>query len=165
MDIKRQYDHGKLGNFLFDICAKISIKLYKIKFLYWFLQFTWGLVWILVGLIVSLVLICCGQKPIKTPFGWRFEIGKNWGGCDLGIVYIRDKKTNNKLDSLDMHEMGHCLTQNLIFGPLFIFCVAIPSAARYWIDTFWGLKRPYDAAWFEDLATVGGEYFCKIKNK
>lgn len=173
MEIKRQFDHGKLGNFLFDICALTSTSLYKkCKFLYWFIQFTWGLPMILLGLIISLVLLCCGQKPIKTPIGWRFEIGKSWGGFDCGIVYIRDRKAYTELSSLDYHEMGHCLTQNLLLGPLFPILVALPSVIWYWVHELKERRgkavSPYDSLWFEDLSTVGGTYFIKnliAKNK
>lgn len=163
MEIKPNYEHTKLGTFMFNICAKGSVALYKHRWLYWLIQFTWGLPMILFGLIVSLVLLCCGKKPIKTDIGWRFEIGENWGGMDCGIVYVRDKKMNTNLSSLDYHEMGHCLTQNAILGPFFIFIVAIPSATRYWFREIFPkkVKTSYDAVWFEDLPTVGGEYFIK----
>lgn len=166
--LKPKYNHSKCGNFLFNLCVNCSIKLYNIKWLFWLLQFTWGLPMMLFGFIVSLVLICCGKKHVKTPIGWRFEVGYGWGGFECGIVYVRDKKRREILDSLDCHEMGHCLVQNAILGPLCPFLVSIPSAIRYWYRELRKSDKyvPYDAVWFEDAASVGGEYFVKnlLKN-
>ena len=64
------------------------------------------------------------------------------------------------------HESGHGI-QNAIMGPLFIFLVAIPSAARYWYRELKfnrkGLTPPtaYDAIWFEGSATYLGTTFVK----
>lgn len=142
-----------------DFLMKWSVFLWKHKWLYYILLFTWALPFTLVTLLVSLVLICIGKKPIKTPIGWKFQIGKNWGGCDLGIAFIRDTTSDY---SLDWHEMGHSF-QLCLFGVFFVFIVCIPSAIRYWYYELKfsrkGLspKTDYDAIWFEESATEIGD--------
>ena len=63
------------------------------------------------------------------------------------------------------HEYGHGI-QNLWWGPLFLFVIAIPSAIRYWWRIFYRKfiypknrkKLPaYDDIWFEGQATKLGK--------
>jgi hypothetical protein len=64
------------------------------------------------------------------------------------------------------HECGHGL-QNCIWGPLFPFVIAIPSAVRYWYREFlhkhnkakYVLLPDYDAIWFEGQATKWGKTY------
>lgn len=83
----------------------------------------------LIGLLIILILMIAGYK-VKT-FNSRLyvEIGKNWGGCEFGCVFLCSEGSSL---SLKQHECGHGI-QNIIFGPLIIFLVSIPSAVRYWL--------------------------------
>ena len=61
------------------------------------------------------------------------------------------------------HEFGHSL-QNCLWGPLFPFVIAIPSATRYWYRDISAKKgnKPttdYDAVWFEGQATEWGNKY------
>ena len=127
------------------------------KYLFYFLSLTWGLPLTLIGLIVSFILICCGRKPKRLGWLWYFEIGKNWGGLELGLCFLCDKNSNY---SLKAYELGHCIGQNPVFGPLFIPIIFIPSAIRYWYQTirekFGKKNKSYDSIWFEHNATVYG---------
>lgn len=73
--------------------------------------------------------MCCGKKPKK--FGWDIyiNVGKSWGGLELGPFFLTDSWDSY---SVKCHEHGHGF-QNCILGPLFPFLVAIPSACRYWL--------------------------------
>jgi hypothetical protein len=71
------------------------------------------------------------------------EVGGNWGGLELGAVALCGNYSTTSptwYDHTRKHEFGHAI-QHLIFGPLFIFVVAIPSASRYWVDEFRGRKN------------------------
>jgi len=136
------------------------------KTLYFLLSFTWGLPMTLIGCIAAVAMIITGHKPKR--FGWAiyFEIGKGWGGVNLGPVFICNRDSS---DNLKAHEFGHSI-QNCYFGPLMIFIVAIPSATRYWIREWKksrGVKNlpPYDSIWFEGQATELGERFIARINK
>ena len=118
----------------------------------------------LIGLIVMII-----------PFGkyhtfhgrWYKTVGKDWGGLDLGCFFLCGE--NCQYEQLLGHEAGHGL-QNIIWGPLFPFVIAIPSAIRYWYYEYqWrkGNQLPedwYDSAWFEGQATRWGRKYI-VSNK
>ena len=85
------------------------------------------------------------------------EAPKSFGGLNLGMFFIIGK--GNQASAA--HEYGHSL-QNLTWGLLMPFVIAIPSAVRYWYRrikyTNKGLKAPtpYDSVWFEAQATDYG---------
>ena len=97
--------------------------------LFWVLSCTWGILMTLLGLITALGLIIAGQKPKKFGYGFYFEVGHNWGGLEMGPVFLCQK---NAPLSLKQHEAGHGI-QNIWFGPLMPFLISIPSAIRYWL--------------------------------
>lgn len=127
------------------------------KFLYYFLNLTWGLLLTLAGALVALFLLIIGKHPKRHGGCLYFNIGKNWGGVSMGLFFFTD---NSDFTSIKNHEYGHSL-QNAILGPFMIFVVAIPSVIRYWIHTFRDKKGkpnpPYDAIWFEGQATKWGD--------
>lgn len=98
-------------------------------FIYWLIQSTWGVITTFFGAIVSLVFILFGQKPKTFGPNIYFEIGKDWGGFNLGPFFFCEKDTPL---SIKKHECGHGI-QNLYFGPIFPFLILIPSYLRYWL--------------------------------
>lgn len=130
------------------------------KVLYYILNCTWGIIMVFIGGAAALGLLISGHKPEKCGPCLHFIIGENWGGVSLGLVIITDK---HPTPAILRHEFGHTL-QNAIFGPLFPFLVAIPSAIRYQIFEYrWRHNQanpPYDGVWFEGTATkYGTKYF------
>lgn len=134
------------------------------KYLYWFLSLTWGLPMTLIGFLVSAVLLLMGYKPKRFGYTFYFEVGKNWGGLELGAIFLISK--GEPLET-KQHEHGHGI-QNLWWGPLMPFVVSIPSACRYWYREYLvrsGKKKyyelpDYDSIWFEGQATrLGKKYF------
>lgn len=135
------------------------LKAPKRKWVYYLLQFTWGLPMNIIGAIVALVLICFRRRPYK--YGWNlcFELPVNFG-LELGIFFIAP--INGSKHTKD-HEHGHAI-QNIYFGPFCIGMVSIPSAVRFWIrEIQYMIKKPpktdYDDAWFEGQASRSGDYF------
>lgn len=133
------------------------------KFKFYLLSFTWGLPMTLIGCIVALILLVIGKKPQKYGYGFRFEIGNDWGGLSLGIVIITDKTPS---EHIKMHEVGHGL-QNCYWGVLMPFVICIPSAIRYWyreLKYYRKGKTPptkYDDIWFEGDASKRGTEFIE----
>lgn len=131
----------------------------KAKF--YLLSFTWGLPLTLVGLFVAAVLMIAGHKPKRWGYCWYFEIGENWGGVELGVVFLANKGASEHLKN---HEHGHAL-QNCYFGFAMPFMVCIPSAVRYWYREIVMRVNPkkqlpdYDSIWFEGQATKIGTEF------
>lgn len=128
--------------------------------LYYFLSFTWGLPLTAIGCIVAIFLLLAGKRPQFFGPSLHFTIGRNWGGVDLGPVFIT---SNTYTTKTVCHEFGHSL-QNCVFGPLTLFVVCIPSVFRYWYREFryerHGQIPPtrYDDAWFEGQATMWGRF-------
>lgn len=100
--------------------------------IYWLIQCTWGIVMTFLGMVITFSLIITGHKPKTIGPNVYFEIGKGWGGVELGPFFLccKDAPMRTKY-----HECGHGL-QNLIWGPLMPFLICIPSAARYWLFNF-----------------------------
>ena len=132
------------------------------KILYYFLSCTWGILMTLCGAATAVVLCARGYKPTKEGPCWCFVVGKNWGGVSLGPVMLMSP-ANYAAGRTVKHEFGHSL-QNCLWGPLFPFVIAIPSATRCWyrdINKKKG-KKPttdYDAIWFEGQATKWGNKY------
>lgn len=165
MEIKNQYEHSKFGMFMFNLCANWTKFILKHKVLYYILSFTWGIIMTLIGSLVTAAIWIAklfGLKAEIKKYYWGYDISvgpEYWGGCTLGIMFLRDWKSSIKY--INDHEFGHTL-QNCLLGPLFPLLVAIPSATRYWYQTIRENKGkdnvPYDSVWFEDAATQCGNY-------
>ena len=105
----------------------------KLKtFVFYLLSFTNGLLMSSIGMVVSIVLILTGNKPKFFHNRIYFEVGYNWGGVNLGFVFLVNKYS---LEETKQHECGHGI-QNMVLGVLMPFVVSIPSAVRYWIFEF-----------------------------
>ena len=138
-----------------------------LSILYWIGQLTWGIIMSLIGLITALIcIVFLKGKVHKNGFTIIIEVGGNWGGVNLGCISLCGGYTTvcpdeNWFQHTRRHEFGHSL-QNLIFGPLFPFLVAIPSAIRYHYQNYRCKKglpnKEYDAIWFEGMATKWGTH-------
>ena len=136
------------------------------RWLYYFLQFTWGLPMNLIGAGVALGLLCFGHKPKRYGWNFCFELPVNFG-LELGIFFIAPKNGSTHTKN---HEVGHAV-QNIYLGPLTIGVVSIPSAVRFWARE---IKRKcgktittkYDDIWFEGQATqTGFKFIEEIKKR
>ena len=96
------------------------------KSIFYFLTFTWGLPFTMLGLIAALALRLGGHKPKKHGYCYYFEVGENWGGINLGLFFIVNKGSSAAIRD---HEHGHAV-QNCYLGPLMLVLVAIPSLLR-----------------------------------
>lgn len=135
------------------------MKMKFLKFGYWFLSLTWGGLMSIPGLIGLLILKLSGCEVYKNGFGYIVVVGDRWGGLNLGVVSFIERSHAGYFESTRRHEFGHSL-QNIIFGPLQLFVVAIPSVVRYWYQRIRDSKgldnKPYDSIWFEKTATLYG---------
>lgn len=136
------------------------------RILYWFIQITWGLLATLLGLFVFLYVIIFRKHKIhKNGYSFITEFGGNWGGLSLGVFSFCGNYSKDNVywfEHTRAHEYGHSI-QNMMFGPLFIFIVAIPSAIRYHYQNYRSKRglpnKEYDSIWFEGSATRLGERF------
>lgn len=134
--------------------------------LFYILSWTWGFIESFIGLVIILPLLItkqtyvykgrlCGKFPKCFGLGWGFEMG-----C---FFFTSNDVSINPYSStyLKTHEYGHTV-QNVIFGPLMLFIVSIPSAIRYWYRLCRIKKdkyvNDYESVWFEKQATRFGQY-------
>lgn len=161
MDKNKYYaKRTKAGNIMYSFLQKSTKMLIKHRWLYWLLNFTWGILTTLCGLLLSLAMLCIGKKLKRWHSIWYFQIFDNWGGMEMGTMFLRD---NSNYISTNNHEYGHTF-QNAILGPFFIFIIAIPSAIRYWYQEIRKRQHKpnveYDLIWFEGSATDIGNNAC-----
>jgi len=132
--------------------------------LFWILSWTWGFPMTLIGSLIFSLLQLVGFKPKKNQYGYVFEIGKGWGGVEMGpFAIVNENPSQHILD----HEFGHSL-QNCYIGPFMPF-ISIASAIRYWYREYLtqikGMKYSelpdYDDIWFEGTATYLGKHYHK----
>lgn len=129
----------------------------KKRWLYYVLQFTWGLPMNVIGFICAAALSLY-KHPRMEKWHLVFELPVDFG-LNLGLIVIVPKEPARHIIN---HEIGHAI-QNIYFGPFTIAVVAIPSVVRYWMRR-WQRSRgleltPYDAIWFEGQATISGYCF------
>ena len=140
----------------------------KNKFLFYFLSFTWGLLITVFGCVAAVALLVTGHRPYKYGYCFCFEVGKRWGGLNLGPIII---VSQNSSDHTKAHEHGHAI-QNCWFGFLMPFIVGIPSVIRYWYrewlvrsDRKKSSELPdYDSVWYEGSASELGHKFMSWHN-
>lgn len=102
------------------------------KPLYYILNCTWGILMTGIGAVIALMLLIAGYEPKRHAGSIYFNVGKSWGGVELGMFFLTDEHDSK---SVKDHEFGHSL-QNCLWGPLMPFVVCLPSAARYWLREF-----------------------------
>lgn len=132
--------------------------------LYWVISCTWGILMTFCGACVALFMLITKHKPQKFHHSIYFVVDGKWaGGFNVGPFFILSHASTL---SVKQHEAGHGI-QNLMYGPLMPFIVAIPSAIRYWYREYLinnGKKTynelpDYDSIWFEGQATALGKKF------
>lgn len=157
----------KYGKFMFNITLRCSKTLMKHMWLYYVLNYTWGLLTTLIGWIaLGFVRLFLRKKVVDHgSFGpcKYVMFGNNWGGLSLGTnFFLADNMGESWTLHTKQHEMGHTF-QNAIWGPLAIFLIFLPSAGRYWYQRIRKNKgkptKDYDAIWFEGNASTIGEIY------
>jgi len=127
------------------------------SFIYYLLQVTYGILMNVIGILVFTVVVCFTHNIHRHYHSFYTITKTQFGGLSLGIFTISSTTSEQTLS----HELGHSY-QNIIFGPLFPFVVAIPSVIRYWYCTIAESKGKkfardwYDSIWFEGTATRWG---------
>lgn len=150
-----------------------KLKKYILGILFWIISLTWGALLTIPSLVITGILILCGYRVHKNGFSYIVEVGGNWGGLEIGAVAICGNYSESCptwFEHTRRHEFGHNL-QQLVFGPLMLFIVGIPSACRYWYKrikeshgTYFSPEW-YDSAWFESEATRLGTKYVNLIEK
>lgn len=129
-------------------------------FIFYILSFTWGLLTSFIGLLIMIPFFI--TRKTKTFCGRIYGIfpkqfGSGWG-FEMGCFFFVSYDCDNEIE-MNSHECGHGI-QNVLWGPLMLFVISIPSAIRFWhrnIQYKKGKKlKPYDSIWFEEQASRWG---------
>lgn len=141
------------------------------KFLYYLLNYTWGIVATIIGYIVFIFLFLCGSiYTVDWKYNgkrfWIFNRNRDYS-FSIGTFVVLGEMDESSLQ----HEIGHSM-QNAMFGPFAIILVYIPSCVRFWFRRFVSdilhkkLKKGYYDIWFESQAnTLGKKWFFHTKGK
>lgn len=113
---------------------------------YILIQWTWGFVQNLIGLIVFLIFY--KYKHIKANNVVFTEIPGNWGGITLGGFVFIDYLPDDEIfkDSVVRHEYGHTI-QSLYLGPLWLFIIGLPSLL--WAGCFDKYRAKYKVSYYD----------------
>ena len=93
------------------------------QLMYVLLQFTWGILQNLEGLVMFLACKMLGCKSKKYKNAVVTKWNNKYGSVSLGMFLF---VTDDEDETLVAHEYGHSL-QSLFLGPLFFFVIGIPS--------------------------------------
>lgn len=156
-----------IGNVMYSITRFFANILIKHMWLYYILNYTWGLITTLFGWLVYLFIKVFLKNKIcdEGKFGvCRYlMLGLNWGGLEIGVNFLISAGMGDEWTyHTKCHETGHTF-QNAIWGPFAIFLIYIPSVIRYWYQTIRSKHgKPnveYDCFWAEESATDIGTQF------
>ena len=97
------------------------------KALFYLIQFTWGIVQNLIGLIGFLLLRKSRHERFANAVITYVDTDKSFGGISLGIfIFVNAKKKEDWLHDTRIHEYGHTI-QSVVLGPLYFPVIGIPS--------------------------------------
>lgn len=104
---------------------KLLMKTFITRLVFYTVQFTWGAVQNILGLLMSLFYINCRKEYYHGAH--IFYHNGLWGGMSLGaFIFINGNRDKVWTENAKIHEYGHTV-QSLILGPLYLFVIGIPS--------------------------------------
>ncbi len=126
------------------------------KYIYYILQWTWGILQNIIGLVIFLLNI---NRP---HYIYNGAVVTRWKRPDsLGMGMFIFHRSNDKY--VLSHEYGHTI-QSIILGPLFLFVIGIPSII--WAGCFGDYRKrnniDYYSVFQEKWATELGKKYTKI---
>lgn len=136
-------------------------------FLFYLVQWTWGLPVNLVGGIAFLICTKILHRRWQR-FGYAYIVYLPWkqGGLSMGLfIFIRDQHPKKEWTyNARIHEYGHTW-QCLLLGPLYYIVIALPSAI--WCNCFEGWRKKHGVSYYklycEGWANAFGQKFSGMK--
>ena len=133
-------------------------------FLFYIVQFTWGLPQNLVGLVLYMLMYKKGKhERFYGSFVTYINTSKPFGGVSFGIfIFINSDKDDDWIRDTLIHEYGHTI-QSLILGPLWFFVIALPSVVWCNLPTLIKYRKEKDISYYtlfcEGWANILGARF------
>ena len=107
------------------------------RVVYWLLQWTWGLIQNLVGLVLA-AGVRAGH-PERRLSGFHGAVVVPWerggGSMGLGMFIFYGHRGRPDAAEVLVHEYGHTI-QSAILGPLYLFVIGLPSLLWAWLRSF-----------------------------
>ena len=119
------------------------------KILFYFWQFTYGLIQNIMGLVMLLIYKIKGSKSEWYHIALITYIEKkNFGGVSLGMfIFINKNVEGDRLHDMRIHEYGHTV-QTMILGPLWLFIIALPSFIWCGLPALVRLRRKKNISYY-----------------
>ncbi len=136
-------------------------------FLFYLIQWTWGLPVNIVGGIAYLICTKILHKP-HSKFGYANIVYLPWnaGGLSMGLFIFMRENHENKAWTYNtrIHEYGHTW-QCLLLGPLYYIVIALPSVI--WCNFFANYRNKNNVSYYklycEAWANNWGQKATKMK--
>ena len=137
------------------------------KFLYYFLQLTWGIIQNILGFLIYIFLFLKNPRRIRGNFfnskviTWHLQ-----GSAGIGMfIFLSDRSSHFK--RVLVHEYGHTI-QSCILGPFYLLVIGIPSFIwahnkRFERNRIRGLYR-YSSFYPERWANYLGEKYTGLSS-
>ena len=157
VDITKKSPDKKEKNFKNDLKA----------FLFYLVQWTWGLPVNLVGGIAFLICTKLLGRRYQR-FGYAYIVYLPWkqGGLSMGLfIFMRDQHPKKEWTyNARIHEYGHTW-QCLLLGPLYYIVIALPS--MIWCNCFESWRKKHGVSYYklycEAWANAFGQRFSGMK--
>ena len=133
------------------------------KFLFYLVQFTWGLPVNLIGGIVYLIYYkkCRHEKFCNSYITY---LPKNWGGSSTGMFIFMCEHDEKWTYNTRIHEYGHTI-QCLLLGPFYWLVIGLPSAV--WCNFFENYRKKNNVSYYklycESWANAWGQKWSGLK--
>lgn len=135
-------------------------------FLFYLIQWTWGLPVNLVGGIIFLICKAMGRRSEKFEHAWITYLPWNQGGLSMGLfIFMKENHPNETWTyNTRIHEYGHTW-QCLLLGVFYYPVIAIPSSI--WCNFFEGWRRKHHKSYYifypEKWANAWGQKFSGMR--
>lgn len=138
-----------------------------LDFLFYLIQWTWGLP---VNIVGGTVYLICTKilKRESQKFGYAHIVYLPWnaGGLSMGMfIFVKANAANPKWTyNTRIHEYGHTW-QCLLLGPLYYIVIALPSVI--WCNVLGGYRKKHNISYYklycEGWANIWGMKFSGLK--
>ncbi len=118
-------------------------------FLFYLLQFTWGIIQNLAGFIAFLILAPTHKHERFNHAVITYVNAKGFGGLSMGMfIFMGTSKAEEWAHDTKIHEYGHSF-QSILLGPLYLIVVGIPSSVWCNFPVFVRMRKEQGVSYYK----------------
>ena len=118
------------------------------QFLFVFVQFSWGIIQNIAGLIGFLILAPTHKHETYHNAVVTYVSAKNFGGVSMGMfIFMNPDKSEEWKHDTRIHEYGHCF-QSILLGPLYLIVIGLPSSIWCNFPVFTKMRREKNISYY-----------------